>query len=158
MTHVSYEQWMLYASDNLDESKREEYEDHLYECDPCMDLYMQAVKEQGSSTPEFDEKGIADKIMQEISSLTQTDNVIFLTDHLEAKRQKAVFQKPVVQYLLAAGMTVLLMSTGVFQSITAYVADYENSSAPPKNSVTKVLLDKTVSIVDKVEKETKEDK
>ncbi len=49
--HVSIDQWTLYAENELDEAMREEYEDHMYECDSCIALYMKAVEGLGLSIP-----------------------------------------------------------------------------------------------------------
>ena len=164
MMHIPYERWRLYVEDQLDEDKREKFEDHMYECAQCMALYMKAVEEQEESFPVmFDDVKITDRIMDEISKLSNSQRSAFLSvdgvsGHRKGNSPTSIYQKPIFHYVVAAAMTIILMSTGVFHSISSYVAGYEQTSQPAKPSFTKGLMDKTVSLVDKVEKETKEGK
>lgn len=55
MKHISNEEWTRYVKGQLPEELRDSYETHLYECDACMDLYLQAIETSESSIPDLNE-------------------------------------------------------------------------------------------------------
>ncbi|MBG9585877.1 MAG: hypothetical protein ACQEXE_23895 [Bacillota bacterium] len=51
MEHFSLEEWRKYAKNELSEPERELYEDHLYICDQCLEVYLEAMDEEEDSLP-----------------------------------------------------------------------------------------------------------
>ncbi|MBY0158135.1 MULTISPECIES: hypothetical protein [Cytobacillus] len=53
MDHFSLEEWRKYVKNVLSEPERELYEDHLYICDQCLEVYLEAMDEEENSLPEM---------------------------------------------------------------------------------------------------------
>lgn len=144
MNHISYEKWLLYVKGELDTTTIKQYDDHLYSCDQCLSVYLEAVGAMEQMLPVMsNENMFTDLVMQQI-------------DGQKKKSQKQSFyQKAMFHYLVAAAMTIILMTSGVFSHLTNAVNDFEaNKKKEP--SVVAGLMNKSVSLIDKVEKESKE--
>lgn len=150
MKHYSYDDWLQYVKDEINQKDRETYESHLYTCDQCLDDYLQAVAANESSLPVLsNESSFADLVMAEVSK--QKEVVSKKTDKTV---KKPFYKKVVFHYLLAAAATILLMLTGAFQSLATYANSVES---PPKiqekkPSVTEGVINKTFAWMDSLEK------
>ena len=51
MKHFSYDEWLNYVKDEINDKAREELESHLYSCDQCLEHYLQALSVNESSLP-----------------------------------------------------------------------------------------------------------
>lgn len=147
MKHYRYDEWMQYVKNELDEQKREKLENHLYTCDQCLDDYLQAMSEHESSLPILsNESSFTDLVMAEVSKQKRV-----VTKKPAAK--KAIYQKAIFHYLLAAAATILLMATGAFQSLAAYANVLQK---PPiqerKPTVTDSVINKTFAWMDSLDK------
>ncbi|PMX96420.1 hypothetical protein C1Y18_36280, partial [Pseudomonas sp. MPR-R5A] len=68
------------------------------------------------------------------------------------------YQKSIFHYGVAAAMTLILMSTGVFQSLTQYAGGVESQGFKEKDtSMTEGIVDKTFAWMDSLERSNKED-
>ncbi|KAB2331171.1 hypothetical protein F7731_19035 [Cytobacillus depressus] len=155
MRHYSKEEWTKYVKNELDHDVREDYENHLYTCDQCLDIYIQAVDEVEGALPVIEnESAFTDLIMAQIArneppARTERKGV--------KKANKPFYQSAIFHYSIAAAMTILLMSTGVFQSITHYTESVQMPSFQEKRtSVTEGIVDKTFAWIDSLEKKSKE--
>lgn len=137
MKHFSEDEWLTYIQDELSDSKREELEDHLFTCDQCMDVYMKLIDTQADLLPDLDDTSFTAEVMA----------------RLPQKRKRTIYQHPLFHYGIAAIITITLMTTGVFQSITGIVATVEASSSMAKQEQTlsNSLMEKALSIFDKIE-------
>jgi anti-sigma factor RsiW len=154
MKHFTYEEWKRYANDELPEPDREFYEDHLYSCDECLEVYLEAVAETELPSMESG-SAFTDLVMAKISEEVKkpAQPRIF-----EEKKRRPFYQSPLFHYSLAAAMTILLMTTGVFQSITQYAGAVQDPDfQEKKTSVTEGLVDKTFAWMDTIEKKDKEE-
>ncbi|EWG09633.1 hypothetical protein [Cytobacillus firmus] len=57
MEHFSLEEWQKYAKNELSEPERELYEDHLYICDQCLEVYLEAMDQEEYSLPAMPGEG-----------------------------------------------------------------------------------------------------
>ncbi|MFP7474012.1 hypothetical protein SFC55_23780 [Niallia taxi] len=144
ITHYSFEQWQEYAKDELDEGNRSQMEDHLYGCDHCLDLYVQAVEAQEQELPSIsDVEGFTDQIMQKI---TQEQAELMDIPVVKPKKKKSFYQSSIFHYAIAASITLVLMTTGVFQSIIKHTESIQKAEMPMKQEEVKVgFVDKTFS-------------
>jgi len=157
MGHYTFDEWMQYVKDELNESARVELEDHLYSCDYCLELYLQAIADYESSLPLLtDEQGFTDHIM---AALPKTEpalpsQIIKLEiGPKKARKTKRFYKQAVFHYLLAAAATLLLTFTGAFQSIAKYANSFETQKIQEKMpSVTEGVLNKTFAWMDSFEK------
>jgi predicted anti-sigma-YlaC factor YlaD len=153
MNHISLGEWKNYAKDEINDDKRFLYEQHLYICDQCMDLYMEAIDSIQDEAPAIEDP----------SNYT---NEVMSTIHFEkAKRpmsekeiKKRWYEEKVFHYVLATAMTLLLMATGVFSGLTNITTQFEkNSKDQQQSSITENVLNKTTALLDQVEQSEKEE-
>lgn len=136
MRHYRDEEWLMYMKDELAESRRGELEDHLYSCDQCLEIYMKLVKDQAVELPDLE-------------NIHFTDEVVMKLPVNKEKQKKSILQSPIFHYGVAAVVTLSLMSTGVFQSMTGIVGTVEASSfSKQRQSVSTSLMEKALSVFD----------
>ncbi|GIN63689.1 hypothetical protein J27TS8_36820 [Robertmurraya siralis] len=142
MTHISYDEWKRYVENELNERDRERYEDHLYTCDQCLELYLEAVTELEPTLP--------------VLSNTDDFTNAIMAQVIESKEKEIdkkvpFYQKTLFHYTIAAAMTLLFMASGIFQSITNYVDAVEGSELKQSTpSVTEELVNKTFAWMDQL--------
>ncbi len=153
MKHYSYEEWMTYVKNEVDKAERESFEDHLYSCDQCLDCYLQAVAEVENELPVIEnEADFTNVVMAQIAESKQPK-----IPTIKEKRKTPFYQTAIFHYSIAAAMTILLMTTGVFQSITKYTESVQTPNFHEKEtSVTEGIVDKTFAWMDSLEKKSKE--
>lgn len=155
MTHYSKEEWMTYVKNEMAQDVREEYENHLYTCDQCLTLYLDAVAEAEEDLPEIEnETGFTDLIMAQIA---ESKPAVPKAATQKKSGSRPFYQTAIFHYSIAAVMTILLMSAGVFQSITQYtVALQKPSFQEERTSFTEGIVDRTFAWMDSLEKKSKE--
>lgn len=150
MNHVSEAGWIAYLADEMPDNLKIEYENHLYSCDECLTVYMEAM-ERAESSLLVEELDIADSVMSSIAQLNEVSN-----EEVKQIRKEKSLRTITRHYLIAAGFTILLMALGVFQSLTEYVDSVESSTVKETQTLTDGLIDKTFNWMDSIEKKNKE--
>lgn len=149
MNHIQYEEWLYYVKDELDEQTRERYEDHLYVCDACMSLYIAAIEAAEQQVPVLQtELNLTDNIMEKVTEQKKEETIV-------KTGRVSFFQKTIVHYAIAAAITLLLTSQGVFSQLLTVVSDFEEVNKE-ETSIISQMMDQSFSIIDKFEKEMKE--
>ncbi|MGD6942537.1 hypothetical protein ACQCT6_10905 [Cytobacillus gottheilii] len=158
MKHYSLDEWMKYVKNEVDDDTREMFEDHLYSCDQCLDLYLFAVEEAEDDLPVMgDELNFTDMVMSKVQNQSQAIIIPF-PEQKKPEKKKTVHKTAIFHYAVAAAMTLLLMTTGVFQSLTQYAEGVKSTNfQEKKNSVTEGLVDKTFAWMDSLESNNKEE-
>ncbi|MEH7115624.1 hypothetical protein V7124_25175 [Neobacillus niacini] len=149
MKHFSYDEWLSYVKDEINDQAREELEGHLYSCDQCLEHYLQALSVHESSLPILsNESSFTDLVMAEISKQKE----VVTKPLIESK--KPFYQQVAFHYLIAAAATLLLTFSGVFQSLATYASAVEapQHSKEIKPSITDEVIDKTFAWMDSLEK------
>ena len=154
MMHYSEQEWMKYVKNELDKDVREEYEDHLYSCDQCLEVYLMAVEAEEAELPLIsNEVDFTNLVMAQIAE-TKKDKP---QKQKIGKKKKSIYQSAFFHYSIAAAVTILLMTTGVFQSITQYAENVQNPNLQEqRTSLTEGLVDKTFAWMDSLEGKKKE--
>ncbi|MBW8349390.1 hypothetical protein K0H71_08035 [Bacillus sp. IITD106] len=149
MNHKSYENWLEYVRDELNEETREIYENHLYSCDHCLELYLKAVEAEEFQMPEMaDSSSFADSIMHQVTELKKPTS----------KPKRKISQKQTIfNYFVAAAVTLVLMSTGVFSQLMNMASSFENNEQKQADSFVQSFLNKQDSFTNKFEKILKEE-
>ncbi|MBS4209562.1 hypothetical protein [Bacillus sp. FJAT-50079] len=140
MKHMTLDNWLQYVQDNLDEQTRVEYENHLYSCDDCLELYLQAVEVNEAQMPSLPAPtDFTDAIMKQIDP--------------PAKKKKPEIRRKqtFIHYALAAAMTLLLMSTGVFSQLMNVASEFEKQEHEQEQSFVHAFLNNSISIIDQFE-------
>ncbi|RRN67670.1 hypothetical protein EI200_22075 [Peribacillus simplex] len=150
MNHVPETGWVAYLADEIPESLKIEYENHLYSCDMCLSAYLEAMEKEESSL-EIEGFDIAGPVMDSISRLKGG----YIEEDKQLRKENSL-RTITRHYLIAAGFTILLMAGGVFQSFTEYVDSMESRSVKETQSLTDGIIDKTFNWMDSIEKKNKE--
>jgi anti-sigma factor RsiW len=167
MKHYNVEEWFVYVKGHLSTDDQQMYEAHLYECETCLQLYMECVEKASTLEPELGseadtatdatkpsylEEAWIEQIIQRIDIQKKE-----LRTHLNPARKTALYQKPVFQYALAAAITIILMTTGIFQGITGGIEKQPSNQTKQTmgTSYTDQLMDKTVAMLDAIQLKAK---
>lgn len=174
MKHYTYDEWLQYVNNDINEKTKEELEEHLYSCDQCLNHYLIAMEANESSLPILSNmSSFTDSVMAEVSKqktelqsawldrkqdqepstpLVKTES---MTKKAESnkKTKRPFYQQAAFHYLLAATATILLTFSGVFQSLAAYANSIERPKIQEKKpSVTEGVINKTFAWMDSLEK------
>jgi anti-sigma factor RsiW len=163
MKHYTYDEWLQYVKDEINEKTKEELEDHLYTCDQCLNDYLMAMEANESSLPILsDVSSFTELVMAEVSkqktAVPDTDRnlitMLIAPSVPDTKvKKKRLYQQAVFHYLLAAAATILLTFSGVFQSLAAYANSIEKAQVQEKRpSMTEGVINKTFAWMDSLEK------
>lgn len=172
MKHFSYEQWKSFITNEMDETGRKVYEDHLYHCDQCLEVYLDALAECEAGLPVIEnEETFTDAVMAKIaeqkvdwnSGETEIGAASGAEAPVKAGQSKLLktgakkrhpekmpfYHRTGFHFLVAAAATFVLLSTGVFQMITE-VADSISAAEIEEEtpSLTEGLLNKTYAWMD----------
>jgi len=151
-THYSKNDWMKYVNDELNEKERAFLENHLYTCDQCLELYIDAVDMQEEILPSIsDEAAFMNDIMQKITF----ENMEI--EKIEEKK-RPFYQSSIFHYAIAASLTLILMSAGFFQSIIKHTETIQKAEVSLKEEPKSGgLVDKTFAWMDSFDSSKKED-
>ncbi|MBP1992567.1 hypothetical protein [Paenibacillus eucommiae] len=190
MNLCSKHDWQAYMENRLTVLESLEYEEHLYTCDACMNVYIQALEaadteeagsESGLVSPSLE---VVDQIMAAIQATseasievptqavakaliqngTQTQAGIPELIHPQqpiisgkkVRGKPSLFKRPLFQYAVAAVITLVLMSAGVFQDLSTRMSEIETFSIQNRQeSFSQKLMEKTVSVLDTVQPQPK---
>jgi hypothetical protein len=150
MKHYNYEEWLSYVKNEVNDSTREDLDNHLYTCDQCLEQYLQAISEHESSLPLLsNESSFTDMVMAGVSKQKEPAAM-----KPPVKHKKPFYQQAAFHYLIAAAATLLLTFSGVFQSLATYASAIEAPQhiKEKRPSVTEGVIDKTFAWMDSLEK------
>lgn len=138
MKHISNDKWLAYINDELEDHTRIAYEDHLYQCDECLSNYMKAMENINF----IETIETSDSIVKHVNDQLKIDT--------EKKDDQTNFHKKTfLHYVVAAAMTFILMTTGVFSQLTNFTVHIKGNDQE-KVSIVSEILDKPISIVNQV--------
>lgn len=133
--HMTRSQWQSFIQNQLPDDERERYEDHLYTCDDCLAVYMVCLEEL--------EQPVA--VREQLAIPKHTPTVV-----------KPFYQQTLFHYGLAACITLLLMSTGVFSQLISHSNQWNTvAGKKQQRSVTDQLMQKTTALLDQLHPITK---
>lgn len=144
MRHYNTDEWLAYINDKLPELKREEFEEHLFLCDQCLEVYSNLLENKAEELPTIQNEGFTEETLRYLPKKKQ-------------KQKKQVLQSPIFHYGVAAAVTFILMTSGFFQSVTGIVATVEASSyTRQEKPVSEGLMERALSLFDIIEGKQKE--
>ncbi|NHN33789.1 hypothetical protein [Paenibacillus agricola] len=167
MSHGTLEQWLAYVEHRLSEGESDTWELHLEACDACMELYIQSLELASAAYPLLlHEAALADNVMKAIQSSYDRPADSLSRDKAASSISKrwslgtwTWTRHPLFHYTVAASITMLLMGSGLFQSIAVGGSPEEPLTsgtmqaepAPMPISVSQQLLDKTIVMLDAIQ-------
>ncbi|CAG7652424.1 hypothetical protein PAESOLCIP111_06532 [Paenibacillus solanacearum] len=161
MTHIPLEHWKQYVEDALAPAERERYETHLAVCDLCLEQYMLCLEQAEGLPLPVDEAAFADIAMDRFDALWNVSQ--------EQEREKApqalpavkrdvrlpLLHHPFFHYAVAAVITLILMGSGAFQTITRPITHIEpgsaNAAEPADTPYSKIIMNHTLGLLDSIQ-------
>lgn len=143
-SHYSKEEWVLYYLEDIHKDQLIQMENHLYSCDQCLEQYMTVIEKIEVLPKLKNENKFTDSIMGQIFELEKVE----LKKHPSTNFHK----QTVFNYLLAAGLTILLMMTGLFEKISAETIQFNEQKIYHNESFTENLMYKTGTFIDQIKK------
>ncbi|QTN00961.1 hypothetical protein ERJ70_17710 [Sediminibacillus dalangtanensis] len=143
MIHVEEELWH-YIDETIDDQKQQQVEAHLETCQHCFDHYL-ALLEQWE-TPGH----LADSFTEATIDKINVQQVLPKKDRQKKASSTSKEVKTISHYLLAAGLTIVLMASGIFQGVL-HITDQTSLNSRP--SMTDSLMQKTDSWLTQLMKE-----
>lgn len=110
MKHYDYIEWLLYKTKSLPNDKLNEMEEHLYNCDLCMDIFLSLIDEE--------EIAVASELVPETftSDLIKTVSKNKVRD-IEPERDKKAFNYQFIYYAAVASVTIFLTMGGFYTNL-----------------------------------------
>lgn len=120
MKHYDYVEWLLYKNNALPVEKHAEMEEHLFNCDICLGVFLSLIDEKeieiaGNLVPE----DFNDKVINRISK-----NKII---KLKPKDKKKAFNYYFGYYVAVASVTIVLTLSGFYSNLVETVPRISNS-------------------------------
>lgn len=130
MDHLTESQLQQYTEEQLTESEQSMVESHFVECDTCFETYIHLAERDSSTlSDDFTEQTIGYIVAQ----------------HPTFQQNKP--SNTFVHYVIAAGFTLLLMMTGIFN----YMTDSVDPNALEKQpSFSAQMMEKTGEWLDEI--------
>jgi predicted anti-sigma-YlaC factor YlaD len=133
-----------YLQEELTSEKRNQIESHMETCDSCFDWYMSLL--ENWTIDVHVSNGFTDLTMKKLTQKLE-DQSRYQKESKKTSSYPKQTNRTLVHYLLAAGLTILLMVTGVFQSALE-ITDKEN--VINQGTITNQLMKKTDHLLDKM--------
>lgn len=110
MKHYDFVEWLIYKNNALPDDMHDEMQEHLSNCDICMDIFLSLIDEKeilsaGNIIP----KDFNDKVINEISK-----NKIRV---LKPKDNKKTFNYQFGYYVAVASVTIILTFSGLYTNL-----------------------------------------
>ncbi|RHW43507.1 hypothetical protein D1B31_02285 [Neobacillus notoginsengisoli] len=155
MKHYSLADWLAYIEGKADAHQQAEMEDHLYSCAECLELYSTGIEINAAHFPGIQNQEFTDHVMNQITFAKgqgEEDGNALSQPH---RKEKPYYRNQVFHYIVAAAATLLLMFSGVFQSITAIAGTIDSKTK--NTSYTEGFITKTFAWMDSLEKNKEDD-
>ncbi|MGE5329558.1 MAG: hypothetical protein ACM3KR_08630 [Deltaproteobacteria bacterium] len=124
MNHFDSNEWKKYINEQLEEEMKKQMEEHLATCDLCLELYVMLCEEQCNDSGLIRvQADFSDKVLGEIKSI---------------KRKDTGRKKEIVNYVIAASLTLFITASGTFQ--TLYQKTKQAVSSVPNIGFTEKLF------------------
>ncbi|KGP72104.1 anti-sigma factor family protein [Pontibacillus yanchengensis] len=141
MNHVTEEVIQLYINGQLQEQEHLQLEAHFEHCDTCFDMYLEQMDAADTASP------LSEKFTDDTIKTIIHQHPTFQPPSKTFSAQPSAKRNTFLHYVVAAGFTILLMMSGVFQ----YMTDSFNQDGIKKGpSFSGQLMEKTGALLDQL--------
>lgn len=131
MKHYDYIEWLLYKNKILPEEKLNEMEQHLFNCDTCLEIFLSLIaEEEVESAGKFITKDFTSNVIKNIPKLKIVKP--------KGKQKKKIFNYQFGYYVAVASVTIILTLGGFYTDLVDTV---------PKLSSSIIVLDEHKNII-----------
>lgn len=110
MKHYDYVEWLLYKNKALSDEKLMEMEEHLYNCDLCMDIFLSLIDEvEIKAVESIISDDFTDKVMNSLPKKK--------VEKLNQEHNKKHFNYQFGIYAAVASVTIIMSLSGFFTNI-----------------------------------------
>ncbi len=120
MKHYDYVEWLLYKTKSLSNGKLDEMEEHLYNCNLCMDIFLSLI---GEDELEF----VSNIVSEDFSSNVVEKISIDKIKRIEVNNNKRVFNDQFMYYIAVASVTIFLTIGGFYTNLVDAVPKIKDS-------------------------------
>ncbi|MDR7869404.1 MAG: hypothetical protein RIN55_01000 [Tissierellaceae bacterium] len=125
MKHYDYVEWLLYKTKSLSSEQLDEMEEHLYNCDICMDIFLSLIDEEELIlASEVVPDDFTSNVMESISK-----NKVKI---IEPKNTKKAFNYQFMYYVAVASVTIFLTFGGFYTNLVDAVPKINKSIETPR--------------------------
>lgn len=114
MKHYDYIEWMLYKNRMLTKDKQDEMEQHLYNCDTCMEIFLSLIDEKEE---EKAGKFISDDFTLNVFKNIPKVNQVKEKGRVKIKQAKKAFNYQLGYYAAVASVTIILTLGGFYADL-----------------------------------------
>lgn len=149
MKHYDYIEWLLYKNKALSGEQLREMEDHLYNCDICMEIFLSLIDE------------VEIKVAESIVTTDFTDKIISNLPKQKVKKvnpenSKKLFNYQFGIYAAVATVTIVMSLSGFFTNIVDSVPRIASSieSSEEQNVIVKIsdrIINSTSYLITSIE-------
>lgn len=126
MKHYDYIEWLLYKNMMLPDEKLEEMEQHLYNCNTCMEIFLSLIDEK-------EEEKASNVISDDFTSKIINNIPKAKKDKQKTKQRKKVFNYQFGYYAAVASVTIILTLSGFYTGLVDAVPKLSSSIQATKN-------------------------
>ena len=128
MKHYDQVEWSLYKNNLIDSRIYEEMEEHLFQCNDCMDIFISLIDEKeienaGSIIPE----DFTDNVMRNIKNITPIKKKI--------KRKSKLPKDFFIYYTAVASVAIILTAGGFFGKLVDSVPQLTANISVQENKI-----------------------
>lgn len=146
--HYRRDEWLAYIQDLLPDRRRIQMEEHLEDCELCLQEYM--LNLEGLPLAEPGEKLVSPALIADVM-----DRIAEETAKSKEAFRERWYRRSIVHYAAAAAITILMMSAGLFQEMPRQLERWEADSRQQSHSLSNRLMDRTSHFLDSLKpKET----
>lgn len=139
MKHFSREQWVLYKMGRIPKEDALILEEHLTECDDCLETFLSLIDEEEMDCAESQiSPGFSDRVLAKVENLHKP--VSINRNKTRQDKRKNLF----MYYIAASIVTFMLMSWGMFKGMVNAVPDLTAASSKFENRINIDLPEKIV--------------
>ena len=133
MKHYDHMEWLLYKNEVLSKEQHDTMEEHLFNCDDCMEVFLSLIDESEiAAAGNVISKDFNNKIIEKISK----DKV----KKLNPVNKKKLFNYQFGYYVAIASVTILLTLSGFYTSFVDSVPRITNAVRVPEEKRENVVL------------------
>lgn len=153
MSHYDHRVWESYIREEITGDAAAVLEEHLYQCDKCLESYTTCLEFHSSSIPgPLNSNALAENIITAVLGpsadlIDHKSNFHPITEPVPIRVDR---WRTLRNYLIAAAATIILMVTGVFNGLFEQVNDLKSRTAE-RESVSEKLVEHTVTFLDGIQ-------
>jgi hypothetical protein len=150
--HYSKEQWRQYIQRLIPDQDAEHMDNHLYACDICLEIYMECLEHASQLPSMIPMTEWNDQVMEMISAISLPDS----SAKVHCRKLRGILYHPAFHYAVAAVITLLLMSTGMFQQLVDQVQRMDAAAVSERveeqSSISQQLMEKTLQALNTIQR------